>query len=266
MVYKDNSLKGRNQVKVMLILTDICLLMPVVMPICFILFVAGWVQGVSGFGSALIAIPLLTLIIDIKTAVPLCALTSTVIATYMTLQLRHVFDLKKIGPLVMGAIPGIAVGVTLLKTVPSNIIQTLMGLFLMGYGLYNLFFTIHPRPLHRWWGYLSGFLSGAIGAAFGAGGPPAIIYTTLNNWTKNEIKATLSGFFCFASYFVITAHLISGVTTLAVGKLFLVSGPFVLLGTALGTYCYRFFKKSLYLKVVFGCLVVMGAMMMFIKN
>lgn len=242
-------------------LTDICDPMPEIIPICCILFAAGWVQGVSGFGSALIAIPLLTLIIDIKTAVPLCSLSSTVVATYMTLQLRHVFDLKKIWPLWMGSVPGIVVGVTLLKTVPSNIIQTLMGIFLIGYGLYNLFFTIPLKRLHRRWGYLAGFLSGAIGAALGAGVPPAIIYTTLNNWSKDEIKATLSGFFCFASYIVVAAHLITGVTTLAVGKTFLVSGPFVLLGTALGTYCYRFFKKALYLKVVFGCLVVMGAMM-----
>jgi hypothetical protein len=233
----------------------------VIIFICFILFVAGWVQGVSGFGAGLIAIPLLTFIIDIKTAVPLCALVGTVIATYMTLQLRHSFDLKKIGPLCIGSIPGIALGATLLKTVPSNLIETLMGVFLIGYGLYNLLFIIPSRRLHRRWGYLAGFLTGAIGAAFSAGGPPTIIYITLNNWTKNEIKATLSGFFCFASYIVIVAHLITGVTTLTVLKTFLISGPFILLGTALGTYCYRFFKKDLYLKVVFACLIVMGIMM-----
>ena len=235
--------------------------MSVIILICFILFVAGWVQGVSGFGSALIAIPLLSLIIDIKMAVPLCSLASTVIATYMTLQLRNSFDLKKIGPLCMGSIPGIAVGATLLKTVPSHIIETVMGVFLIVYGLYNLFFTIPPKRIHRRWGYLAGFLTGAIGAALSAGGPPTIIYTTLNNWTKDEIKATLSGFFCFASYIVIVAHLVTGVTTLDVFKTFLVSGPFILLGTALGTYCYRFFKKDVYLKVVFVCLIAMGAMM-----
>lgn len=235
--------------------------MPVIVPICFILFAAGWVQGVSGFGSALVAIPLLSLIIDIKTAVPLCSLSSTVITTYMILQLRQSFDLKKIGPLCLGSLPGIVVGVTLLKTVPSHIIQTLMGVFLIGYGLYNLFVIIPPKRLHRRWGYLAGFLTGAVGAALSAGGPPTIIYTMLNNWTKDEIKATLSGFFCFSSYIVITAHLISGITTLTVLKTFLVSGPFILFGTALGTYCYRFFKKDLYLKVVFGCLVFMGAMM-----
>ena len=235
--------------------------MSAIISICCILFVAGWVQGVSGFGSALIAIPLLTLIIDIKTAVPLCSLASTVIATYMTLQLRHSFDLKKIGPLCMGAIPGIAVGATLLKTVPSHIIETVMGVFLIGYGVFNLFFAIPPKRIHRRWGYLAGFLTGAIGAALSAGGPPTIIYTTLNNWTKDEIKATLSGFFCFTSYLVIVAHLITGVTTLSVFKTFLISGPFILLGTALGTYCYRFFKKDFYLKVVFFSLIVMGAMM-----
>ncbi len=235
--------------------------MSLIIPICLIMFAAGWVQGVSGFGSALVAIPLLTLIIDIKTAVPLCSLSGVIIATYLTLQLRQSFDFKKAGPLFLGALPGIAAGVIFLKTVPSTIIQTLMGIFLMGYGGYNLFFTIPPKPIHRRWGYVAGFLTGAIGAAFSAGGPPAIIYTTLNNWTKDEIKATLSGFFCFASFLVVAAHVISGLTTLAVAKTFLISAPFILLGTALGSYCYRFFKKTLYLKVVFGFLILMGAMM-----
>ncbi|CCK80660.1 MULTISPECIES: sulfite exporter TauE/SafE family protein [Desulfobacula] len=226
--------------------------------ISLIFFLAGWVQGVSGFGSALVAIPLLSLLIDIKTAIPLCSLLSLIITTYMSVQLWKYFDRKKILPLCAGAIPGIISGATILKTVPSEMIQNLMGSLLIAYALYNLFFTVKPGKIHYSWGYVSGFLSGSIGAAFSAGGPPAIIYTTLNNWSKNEIKATLTGFFCFNSYMVVSAHIITGLTTATVGKYFLFSVPFVLLGTFFGSYCYRFFKKDIYLRVVFLCLVVMG--------
>lgn len=227
-----------------------------------ILFLSGWVQGVSGFGSALIAIPLLTLIIDIKTAVPLCSLSSLIITTYMAWQLKKHFDRKKLIPLCLGSIPGIISGVTFLKTVPSGIIRILMGTLLISYGLYNLFFSVKPRKINPNWGYAAGFLTGLIGAAFSAGGPPTVIYTTLSNWTKDEIKATLTGFFCFSSYVVVAAHLINGLTTLSVGKYFLCSVPFILSGTALGSYCYRFFKRDAYLKAVFICLVGMGIMML----
>ena len=137
-----------------------------------ILFLAGWVQGISGFGSALIAIPLLTLVIDIKAAVPLCSLSGLIITTYMAWQLRKHFDRKKLVPLCLGAVPGIISGATFLKTVPSRIIRTLMGILLIVYGLYNLFFSVKPRKINPHWGYAAGFLTGLIGAAFSAGGPP----------------------------------------------------------------------------------------------
>ncbi len=235
--------------------------MTVFIAIGLIFFLAGWVQGVTGFGSALVAIPLLTLFIDIKEAVPLCMITNLIITTYLAIQLRKHFDRKKILPLCVGAIPGILIGATVLKAVPSQTIRILLGTLLIAYSLYSLFFTIKPRSLHKAWGYIAGFGSGAIGAAFSAGGPPTIIYSTMNNWSKNEIKATLTAFFCFNSYLGASAHAISGITTLAVLKYFLISSPFVLLGTALGSYCYRFFRKESYLKVVFSFLVLMGIMM-----
>ncbi len=229
--------------------------------LCFIFFLASWVQGVTGFGSALVAIPLLSLVIDIKEAVPLCILASLIITTYMAILLRKHFDKKKIIPLCLGSIPGIVIGSTLLKTVPSEIIRTFLGILLVSYALYNILFTIRQRPISHRWGYLAGFLSGSIGAAFSAGGPPSIIYTTLSNWSKDEIKATLTGFFCFNSYLVAITHLIIGLTTKQVGHYFLFAAPFVLIGTAVGSYCYRFFNKTLYLRIVYIFLVIMGILM-----
>lgn len=168
-------------------MTDIALL-------SIIFFLAGWVQGVTGFGSALVALPLLTLVIDIKEAVPLCILASLIITTFMAFQLHDHFNRKKILPLCLGSLPGILLGSTLLKTVPSDIIKTALGALLIIYALYHLLFSVRQRPLNYNWGYLAGFFSGAIGAAFSAGGPPSIIYTTLTDWTRDDIKATLTGF------------------------------------------------------------------------
>lgn len=229
--------------------------------LCIIFFLASWVQGVTGFGSALVALPLLSLVIDIKEAVPLCVLASLVITTYMAWQLRAYFDPKKILPLCVGSLPGILLGSTLLKLVPSAIIKILLGVLLISYALYNLIFSIRPRALNYRWGYLAGFFSGAIGAAFSAGGPPSIIYTTLSNWSKDDIKATLTGFFCFNSYLIAATHLVIGLTTATVGYYFLFCAPLVFLGTAAGSYCYRFFPRDLYLRVVYVFLVIMGVLM-----
>ncbi len=226
-----------------------------------IFLLAGFVQGVTGFGSALMAMPLLSLFIDVKIAVPLCTLNSVVITTFLALRLKKHLDRKKIFPLCLAAIPGMIVGVTLLKKVSSDNLSIALGILLILYSCYFLMFKIRPRKVPSIWAYLAGFSSGAIGAAFSAGGPPAIIYVTMNDWDRDEIKATLSGFFLFNSYMGATAHAVSGLTTGTVLTFFLYSAPFVLVGTMLGSLCYGRIERSFYLKVIFAFLILMGTMM-----
>jgi len=88
--------------------------------VSLILFLAGFNQGISGFGVILVAIPLLMLFLDIKTVVPLTALSALVIAVTLFIQLKDRFDFGKIKPLLIGAIPGIPVGVFLLKEVDKS--------------------------------------------------------------------------------------------------------------------------------------------------
>lgn len=229
--------------------------------ICIVFLLAAFVQGLTGFGSALVAIPLLSLFLDIKEAIPLCILNSLVITTYLSLKMKKHLDTKKIIPLCVAAVPGILVGSTILARVNSSVIRVSMGVLLVGYSLYSLFSRPKPRVLHRIWGYIAGFLSGAIGAAFSAGGPPTIIYSTLNDWKKDDIKATLSGFFLFNSYLIATVHAISGLTSLETFTYFMISAPVVMLGTVLGSICYGKINHTLYLQIIFTFLILMGIMM-----
>lgn len=235
------------------------MLTPLLISIIFL--IAGFVQGMTGFGSALVAIPLLSLIIDIKAAVPLCILNSMIITTYLSFTMRKHLEIKKILPLCLAAVPGIILGATALHSVDSRWIRISLGILLVSYSLYSLLSKPRPRKLHTLWGWLAGFLSGAIGATFSAGGPPTIIYATLNDWNKDSIKATLSGFFLFNSYLIAVVHAINGLTTTDVFTSFIISAPFVLLGTVLGAICYGKVAKQKYLQIIFAFLILMGIML-----
>ncbi len=235
------------------------MLTPLLISIIFLL--AGFIQGMTGFGSALVAIPLLSLFLDVKDAVPLCILNSLVITTYLSLKMKKHLDAKKIVPLCVAAVPGIIVGSTILEKISSTIIRVCLGVLLIIYSIYSLFSRPRQRKLHTLWSYVAGFSSGAIGAAFSAGGPPTIVYTTLNNWSKDEIKATLSGFFLFNSYLIATVHAVKGLTSIEIFSYFMISAPVVLLGTVLGSICYGKIEHALYLRIIFTFLTLMGIMM-----
>jgi hypothetical protein len=63
--------------------------------IAAISFLAGLVQGLTGFGSALVAMPLFLLFLDARTAVPLSILNGLIITVYLCLQLKRHLDLEK---------------------------------------------------------------------------------------------------------------------------------------------------------------------------
>jgi len=228
----------------------------------FLIFLAaGFTQGVTGFGFGLLAIPLLSLFIDIKTAVPLCSLLGILITAFLSLRLRKHIDQRKILPLLLGCIPGVAIGTLFLKTAPPALLSMLMGIMLMAYVLYRLTGRQQPRSINARWAYVAGFFTGAISSAFSAGGPPTIIYTTLRGWDKNEIKATLSGFFLVGGLTVITAHALTGLTTRLVLHYFMLSAPVVIGGVFAGSLLYDRIDTGGYLKLLHYLLLAMGILM-----
>ncbi len=226
-----------------------------------IFFAAGFTQGVSGFGAALVAMPLLTLFLDVKTAAPLCMLNGLLITLFLSLQLKRHIDWAKIRPLFFGCIPGIFIGVWLLKGTESEVLKFLLGGLIILYSIYRLNWKVQEARLKSRWAYLAGFASGVIGGAFSAGGPPSIIYVSLTGWKKDEIKATLSIFFFTTGLITSAAHAVSGLITMTVLGYFSVSFLFTCAGVYTGSLLYNRIKQETYIRIMLLLLIALGAMM-----
>lgn len=230
---------------------------------CTIYLFAGFIQGLTGFGAALVAIPLLSFIIDVKTAVPLTLLNGIFITTYLALKLRSHLDYKKIFPLIIGAVPGLIAGVVLFRSINSEFIKLLLGLVLILYSSYCL--LVRPKAIDPpvVWAYFAGFLTGLITIILSAGGPPTIIYATLNSWKKEIIKATLTGFFAVNAYLAVAAQAIGGFITAELLLLLVKTAPFVLVGTVIGSRLTSVINRELYLQLIHLLLIGMGGMLVF---
>lgn len=230
---------------------------------CLIVFLAGFIQGLSGFGSVLLALPLLAIILDIKTVIPVAALYGLSIALVLLVQLREHLEWRKVWPLLLGAALGVPIGVFFLKKLDRDMIQYTLGIILISYSLYSLFFRTLRSGIGERWGYVFGFLAGCLGGALGASGPPVIVYTSLQSWSKDKIKVTLQGFFVIAGLMVIFGHAISGITTAVVLRLFGISVPAMVLGTYVGSYFYGMIEEQWYRRMVFILLAFLGTFMIY---
>lgn len=235
-------------------MADVCLYLTVVA------FLAGFIQGLSGFGSVLLSLPLLVLFLDIREAIPLVNLMGVILTVVLIAQLRAHWEWGRIWPLLAGACPGIPVGVWLLKRMDPVHVQAVLGAVLVAYALYGLLFKL---PIGKWsgrWAYLFGFLAGGLGGAISASGPPVIVYTSLQAWTKDQIKVTLQGFFVVSGLLIGVFHAAGGLTTRRVILLFLVTVPTLLAGTWAGSLLYGTFREEDYRRVM---LVLLGALGVF---
>lgn len=231
--------------------------------ICLIVFLAGLTQGLSGFGSVLLSLPLLAIFMNIKTVIPLVALIGLSVTILLLIQMWKYLDWKKIYPLFLGSLPGIPMGVFFLKVLDKNIIQWILGVILIAYAIYSLFSRSQSKGIRENWAYIFGFFAGFLGGALSAAGPPVIIYTSLQDWRKNKIKVTLQGFFVVSGAVVVFFHAVSGLTTLSVVRYFLISAPLLILGTYAGSFFYGKISEEGYRRVVLIILALLGAFMIY---
>jgi hypothetical protein len=160
-------------------------------PIC-ILALAGFTQGLTGFGFGLVSMALLPLVLPFKEAlvvvavlnVPVCALT-------LFSNWRH-FHWRRGATLALGSCVGVPLGFYLLVRLDGHLLLRILGALLCLFAVNELFLARRfPLRFPGWSGFPVGLLSGSIGGAFNVGGPPVIAYVYAQSWTKEEIVAVL---------------------------------------------------------------------------
>jgi len=100
--------------------------------------IAGFVNGLSGMGAALVAVPLLSLFIDMQIIIPLSCIMVTLVCALLAWHFREHCDLKSMRPLIYSSLPGAIIGAYILKYVPTVYLQIGMSLFLISYVAWSL--------------------------------------------------------------------------------------------------------------------------------
>jgi hypothetical protein len=228
-----------------------------------IFVVAGLINGLTGFGSMLFAVPLMSLYLAPQTSVPLAMICEVLIVSIMGFSLWRYLEWPKLLPLLLGSLPGVAVGVVLLKHVDAEVFRLLLGLMIVGYVSFTLLARPRPRKIHWGVGAACASLGGAIATAFSAGGPPVIIYTAMQDWTPDQKRTTLNGFFWASSICIVATHAAAGLTDGHVLSLGLAAAPSIFIGVFAGLYAARRINPAAYMRVVQFMLLGMGLMLLF---
>lgn len=233
-----------------------------VLHVIVVLFVATLVRSSFGFGEALIAVPLLALIMPVEQAAPLAVLVSITVAFAILLQDWRLVHLRSTGWLVGFTLAGIPVGLVLLRTVPESIVKAILAAIIIAFSAYSLMGR-HRRELRDdRFAWFFGFNAGVLGGAYGMNGPPLAIYGALRRWSPEYFRATLQAYFFPASIAGMAGYSLAGLWTPAVNHFYMVSLPGVVIATLLGRSLNRRIATNRFIAYVYGGLIAIGAVLL----
>ncbi|PWB30263.1 permease [Pseudomonas sp. SDI] len=181
------------------------------LPILLGIATAYIVFGIAGFGTALVAGPILINFMPLSQIIPLLVLLDFVAAFGNWLSARKAVARGELLRLLPCMALGCTLGVVFLLNLTSDLLLLLMGLFISAYALYSLAVKVKPARLAAAWAVPMGTVGGLFGALFGSGGFLYAIYLNARLSSKEQARATQSALISCSTVVRLSLFLLAGV-------------------------------------------------------
>jgi len=160
-----------------------------------IILVAACAQMVSGFGFALMAVPLMGLAIDLKTAVVISTICGTASNTFQAVRGSRHRDGRLVKVLVVSSFVGMPFGVILLDRVNVEVLQVAIGCVVL-----MALMAVVARPEGKAVGgavleITAGFASGVLATSTSTNGPPLVLLLRSRGLSPDRFRATINSVF-----------------------------------------------------------------------
>jgi len=225
-----------------------------------VIFFAGLIQGLTGFGFALVAVPIMTLFLSPKEVVPVVLIHAILIVAVILYEARKWVDLKRIWPLMIAGIVGIPLGTYLLIFLQEGTLKILIGSVIVVFALAFLKGFRKQIKAEKLAFAPVGFISGLLAGSTMMGGPPVILFFTNQGLSKNVFRANIVLYFTAVSLAAIPAYVAGGLITKEVMKYAVLLLPALIAGGLTGIRLARAVQEQLFEKIVLIILIVAGLM------
>jgi uncharacterized membrane protein YfcA len=224
--------------------------------------IGGLLNGLTGFGTGLTALPLWLQVLEPVVAAQLVSVAS--IAGHLSAlpSLWRETDWRHLGPMLLAGLIGVPMGLWLLPLVKVTVFKLAVGVILICYCLFMLFAAgnLHIRRGHRVAEIGVGFLGGVLGGIAGLSGPP-IVWGALRAWPKAQRRQTLQAFNTAVLAAMLVASLLGGLVDARLLLASAIALPATLLGNWLGEWLYRSLDDRGFDRIVLGLVFLSGCVL-----
>ena len=208
-------------------------------------FGSALLYSISGFGFAVLAVPLFLLFLDPERAIQLVIIISTVLSIIVLRGLLPAIAPRLLLRLALGSLVGLPLGLIAFRYADPILVRAAAGAMIFGFAILMAVSrrrSGQPRQGKHWtvfamspgFDLAAGAVSGFAGALVGQPGPPVLIYLLLAGAAARTVRATLLAFFALSYGVTLASHAatigVPAPTWLAAGILI----PFAFLGGLAG--------------------------------
>lgn len=227
-----------------------------------VLCVATLLHSTTGFGTGLIAMPVLSLLIGVQDATALVAFA--ILGTTLLMLRRDLghIEARSAWKLVVSSLVGVPIGIFLIANAPDDVIRRVLGVLLVAYAIYNLVGARVAKVNNPIWAYCLGFMSGVLGGAYNTNSPPVIVYATMRRWPPRIFRATLQAYFLPLALVVCIGHGVAGFWSKEILTAYLVFFPFSLVFLWFGKRISTWIPTASFYRVIYVAIILLGVLLL----
>lgn len=223
-------------------------------------FLGGFVSGLAGFGTGLVALGIWLHVLEPAVAATLVVLCSVVSQVQTIRTVWHAIDARRIWPMLIAGLAGVPLGTLLVTRLDPATFRLGMGILLLGFSAFMLLGRLRPRL--AWGGRMAdamvGLGGGVLGGLAGLSGPLPTMWATLRGWGKDERRGVFQAFNLTVLGAALALHAAAGLVTAELGRVAVAALPGTLAGAWLGARAYRRLSDRRFHEVVLGLLGLSG--------
>lgn len=213
-----------------------------------IVLLGAFAQAVSGFGYALLTVPLLAAAIDPRSAVVVAALTSIGLTLTAAVRERAYARWRVAATLTATALLGVPVGLLVLMYAPQRLLSALIAVVVLGC-VVLVASGARMRTGRLGLGAI-GVLVGVLTAATGTNGPPLVAAFHSLGYDPRTFRATVAATFAGTGLIGLAGFLLTGQVDAHVTRIALAALPAVPLGWWLGNRLFHRIDPRLFRRIV----------------
>ena len=225
--------------------------------VLLIIFATSVVQSVAGFGFALLAVPLMVVVIDLQSAVIVSSFVGTLSNLLQSWQLRRNIDATLTKRFLLSTVIGAPAGLLLFIYANQSALKIVLGVSIL-FGVFVLSRGLELQHISSWLDWLMGVLSGVLLMATSTNGPPLVFVLQARKIDPARFRATLNMVFLVSGAFGLVMFGFAGEIVRSDVNMAAVSVPAMIIGVSLGVVIRKYVQQELFKKLVLILLTIGG--------